>query len=198
VVTDNYLASVLDMQLASARANVLPALKVGKIIDQDGKTLERAKQWRDDDQYAKVCKAIRSDIYPRELLDAIPDPLANRQAAERWFANHTGAGTAAVGKRYPSILCCPKQIQRRHRNAQSQARPPSQTPVKMRARNGCLNVRRHRRKRSDPAPRPCDASRAYQSLYRHSCPLFKRCASPTAAMSAVAPRGPTPSTGMSF
>jgi hypothetical protein len=78
VVTDNYLASVLDMKLASARANVLPALKVAKIIDQDGKTLERAKQWRDDDQYAKVCEEIRSDIYPRELLEAIPDPLANR------------------------------------------------------------------------------------------------------------------------
>jgi hypothetical protein len=106
VVTDNYLASVLDMRQASARANVLPALKVAKIIDQDGKTLERAKQWRDDDQYAQVCEEIRSDIYPRELLEAIPDPLDNRQAAERWFANYTGAGTSAVGKmvRFYSLL----------------------------------------------------------------------------------------------
>jgi hypothetical protein len=76
VVTDNYLASVLDMKPASARANVLPALKVAKIIDRGGKTLEWAKQWRDDDQYAKVCEEIRSDIYPQDLLDAIPDPLA--------------------------------------------------------------------------------------------------------------------------
>jgi hypothetical protein len=36
VVTDSYLASVLDMKLASARVNVLPALKVAKAdqIDQ--------------------------------------------------------------------------------------------------------------------------------------------------------------------
>lgn len=45
----------------------MPALKVAKIIDQDGKTLERAKQWRDDDQYAKVCEEIRSDIYRRDI-----------------------------------------------------------------------------------------------------------------------------------
>jgi hypothetical protein len=124
VVTDNYLASVLDMQLVSARANVLPALKVAKIIDQDGKTLERAKQWRDDDQYAKVCEEIRSDIYPREPLDAIPDPLDNRQAAKRWFANYAGAGTSAVGKmvKFYSLLS-----QADPAKAQKRSKPPKAT-----------------------------------------------------------------------
>jgi hypothetical protein len=98
VVTDNYIASVLNMQLSSARANVLPALKATKIIDADGKALERAKRWRDDDQYSKVCEEIRRDMYPDELLAGIPDPAGNRAAAERWFANHTGAGEGAVRK----------------------------------------------------------------------------------------------------
>ncbi len=98
VVTDNYIASVLNMQLSSARANVLPALKATKIIDPDGKPLERAKRWRDDEQYAKVCEEIRRDVYPDELLNGIPDPSMNRPVAERWFGNHTGAGEAAVRK----------------------------------------------------------------------------------------------------
>lgn len=98
IVTDNYIASVLNMQLSSARANVLPALKATKIIDGDGKPLERAKHWRDDDQYSKVCEEIRRDIYPEDLLAGIPDPSNNRTAAERWFANHTGGGAEAVRK----------------------------------------------------------------------------------------------------
>ena len=98
VVTDNYIASVLNMQLSSARANVLPALKATKIIDGDGKPLERAKRWRDDAQYSKVCEEIRHDIYPEELLTGIPNPSSDRAAAESWFANHTGGGQAAVRK----------------------------------------------------------------------------------------------------
>ena len=42
VVTDNYLATVLDMEIGSARNNVLPYLKQLGIIDDEGKTLERA------------------------------------------------------------------------------------------------------------------------------------------------------------
>jgi hypothetical protein len=98
VVTDSYIAAVLNMQAISARANILPGLKVAKIIDQDGKTLDRAKRWRDDEQYQKVCKEIVKDIYPQELIDAVPDPISNRQVVERWFANHTGFGKVAVRK----------------------------------------------------------------------------------------------------
>ncbi|MCR4304667.1 MAG: DUF5343 domain-containing protein [Gallionella sp.] len=98
VVTDSYIAAVLNMQAKSARANILPGLKAAKIIDQDGKTLERAKRWRDDEQYPKVCKEIVKDMYPQELIDAVPDPISNRQAVERWFANHTGLGEVAVRK----------------------------------------------------------------------------------------------------
>ncbi len=62
VVTDSYLATVLNMQENSARANVLPYLKQLQIIDEEGKTGERAKLWRDDGHYAEVCKAIREEI----------------------------------------------------------------------------------------------------------------------------------------
>jgi hypothetical protein len=96
VVTDSYLATVLDMQPVSARANVLPFLKQLAIIDEDGKTGERAKVWRDDEHYPGVCKSIVGEVYPTELKEAVPNPTVDRVRAERWFAQKTGAGDAAV------------------------------------------------------------------------------------------------------
>jgi hypothetical protein len=96
VVTDNYLATVLNMEVRSARANVLPYLKTLGIVDEDGKTLDRAKQWRDDERYPEVCKAMLKDVYPGDLQEVAPNPSRDRAVAERWFANHTGAGQAAV------------------------------------------------------------------------------------------------------
>jgi hypothetical protein len=96
VVTDNYLATVLEMGVNSARANVLPFLKTLGIVDDEGKSLERAKQWRDDGHYTEVCKAMLKEVYPKDLLEAVPNPDQQRTQAERWFGNHTGAGQAAV------------------------------------------------------------------------------------------------------
>lgn len=96
VVTDNYLATVLEMGVNSARANVLPFLKTLGIIDDEGKTLERAKRWRDDEHYTEACEAMLKEVYPKDLLEAVPDPDKERIQTERWFANHTGAGQAAV------------------------------------------------------------------------------------------------------
>ena len=98
VVTDNYLATVLAMGVESARANVLPFLKTLGIIDGDGKPKERAKLWRDDQHYAEVCQAILKEVYPKDLLDVVPDPRENRNATKRWFANHTGAGDSACSR----------------------------------------------------------------------------------------------------
>lgn len=97
-VTANYLSSALGMEIKSARANVLPYLQAMEIIDEDGKTLDRAKQWRDDTQYADVCQEIIQNIYPADLTDAVPDPSKDRDAASRWFANHTGSGESAVAR----------------------------------------------------------------------------------------------------
>jgi len=96
IVTDNYLATALNTQPRSARANILPYLKDIGLIDQEGKTQDLAKAWRDDKQYADVCKKIRDNLYPDDLIAAVPTPSEDREAIERWFANHTGAGTAAV------------------------------------------------------------------------------------------------------
>ena len=98
IVTDSYIASVLNMKEASARTNILPSLRQVNIIDENGKTKERAKQWRDDAQYNKVCSDIIKEVYPQELLDACPDPILDKESAERWFANHTGSGQVAVRK----------------------------------------------------------------------------------------------------
>lgn len=95
VVTDGYLATVLKMQAQSARANVLPYLKDLGIIDADGKTGERAKQWRDDARYAVVCKQILEEVYPEELRDAVTDST-QRAEAEGWFAHATGTGESAA------------------------------------------------------------------------------------------------------
>lgn len=101
-VTDNYVATVLGMQPNSARANVLPFLEDLGIIGEDNKPTERATLWRDDEHYAEVCKGILKEVYPQDLLDAVPDPNTNRAQAERWFAHRTRAGEAAV-KRMASL-----------------------------------------------------------------------------------------------
>jgi len=103
VVTDSYLATVLEIQANSARANVLPFLKTLGIIDDEGKTGERAKQWRDDGHYAAVCKEILKEVYPQELLDAVTD-ITQRAQAERWFANKTGVGASAA-QRMAALYC---------------------------------------------------------------------------------------------
>jgi hypothetical protein len=97
VVTDGYLATVLEMKASSARANVLPFLKTLGIIDGDGKTGERAKLWRDDARYPTVCKEVLKEVYPQELLDSVTN-TSQRSQAESWFGNQTGAGTAAVSR----------------------------------------------------------------------------------------------------
>jgi hypothetical protein len=97
-VTSNYLATVLNMKEASAKANILPALEAVGLIDAEGMPTGMATRWRDDVEYPEVVKEMREAIYPDELLDAIPDPGNNRDGAERWFANRTGHGGGAATK----------------------------------------------------------------------------------------------------
>jgi hypothetical protein len=68
------------------------------LVDEEGKTSDRARKWRDDAQYKDVCQDIVQAIYSQELLDSAPDPNEDRNPALRWFANHTGAGESAVRK----------------------------------------------------------------------------------------------------
>lgn len=97
-VTDSYLASILNMEKVSAQTNILPTLKQIGLIEEDGKTTELAKKWRDDQDYPNVCKNIINKIYPQELLDAFSDPVSEREKVYRWFSLHTGNGDTAVNK----------------------------------------------------------------------------------------------------
>ena len=97
-VTASYLATVLSMQEQSAKANVLPGLKAVGIIDTDGAPTPRATQWRDDSGYSEVCRQVLTEVYPQELLDAVPDPPTDPGAAEGWFMRTTGCGQNAAKK----------------------------------------------------------------------------------------------------
>ena len=103
LVTDSYLATVLNTQAQSARANVLPFLKSLGIINEDGKPTDRANEWRDDGRYSGACKAILKEVYPQELLDAVPNST-DREQAESWFSHKTKAGEAAVARM--AVLYC--------------------------------------------------------------------------------------------
>lgn len=97
-VTPNYLATVLGIQENSAKANVLPGLRTVGLVEEDGTPSQRANDWRDDERYAQVCKEIREETYPPDLREAVPDPTADRAAAENWFMRATGHGKNAAGK----------------------------------------------------------------------------------------------------
>jgi hypothetical protein len=101
-VTPGFVAAALDMKEQSAQANIIPSLIMMGIVDQEGKPTERAIRWRDDHNYAEVCREIRDDLYPQELRDAVPGPDVDRPAAERWFAFRTGVGQRAA-KRFALV-----------------------------------------------------------------------------------------------
>jgi hypothetical protein len=98
VVTDSYLATVLNMAEPSARSNVTPSLRAFGLINQDGKPTDLVKEWRDDEGYAGACKTILEATYPQELIHAIDDVATGRPKAERWFQNKGGVGQNAAGK----------------------------------------------------------------------------------------------------
>jgi hypothetical protein len=141
VVTDGYLATVLDMEANSARVNVLPYLRTLGIIDDEGRTGERAKLWRDDARYPLLCKEILKEVYPQELLDAVTD-AAQRDQAENWFAHKTGAGASAVRRMatlYSMLLegDASKQqeekVDRAKPEKKAERRPPAAVPASPRA-----------------------------------------------------------------
>ncbi|HWV25078.1 MAG TPA: DUF5343 domain-containing protein [Thermomicrobiales bacterium] len=96
-VTPTWVAGVLpSMSPKSATDNVIRPLRAIGLVDDDGKPTDRARRWRDDDQYPEVCAEILSEVYPEELLDLFPGPEVDRTLAARWFANKTGQGEGTV------------------------------------------------------------------------------------------------------
>ena len=99
-VTDSYLASVLNLQISSAKSVAIPAFKLLGIINSDGTLNDnRARVWRDNEQYSLVCQEIVQELYPQELRDAFPEPSEdNRNSVRQWFARKTGVGDRAANK----------------------------------------------------------------------------------------------------
>lgn len=92
-ITDTYLATVWDTTPESVKNNYMAPLRKLGFIDSDGKATDRARSWREDEDYKSVCEEILHDIYPQELLDIGPD--YNRSSVENWFGRSTGVGEKA-------------------------------------------------------------------------------------------------------
>lgn len=94
VITASYLATILNMGIDSARVNILLYLIRLGIVNDEGIPTERAKYWRDDVEYPKICNQMLKENYPQELLD-IASSQNDRETIGRWFATHTGLGESA-------------------------------------------------------------------------------------------------------
>ncbi|MHB1689039.1 MAG: DUF5343 domain-containing protein [Ignavibacteriaceae bacterium] len=97
-ITPGYVATALDMKESSAKANVMPALIKLGFVDDKFKPKDRVYEWRDDKSYSKVCEEIIKEIYPEELIEALPGPNPPRVSVERWFANKAKVGANAAKK----------------------------------------------------------------------------------------------------
>lgn len=98
VVSASYVATVLEMREHSATGNIIPSLRQFRIIDEAGNPTQRAREWRDDASYPKVCREIRDEVYPPELIAAQPGPTVDRRAVQWWFARRLGVGESASRK----------------------------------------------------------------------------------------------------
>ena len=94
-VNSGYLAGVLNVS-EKATSSVIAALRSFGLIDESGRTTDRANAWRDDQQYRQVTAAMLEEVYPQELRDMAPPPNPDKDAVARWFMRETGAGEGAA------------------------------------------------------------------------------------------------------
>lgn len=94
-ITEEYLASVLGMQIGSVKNNgILSNLRTLGLLDDENKCTDLANRWRLDDTYISACEEIRNRVYPPELIDIGTE----RGAVTTWFMNKSGAGESQAGK----------------------------------------------------------------------------------------------------
>lgn len=94
-ITEEYLASVLGMQIGSVKNNgILSNLRALGLLDDENKCTDLANRWRLDDTYNSACEEIRNRVYPSELIDIGTE----RSAVTAWFMNKSGAGESLAGK----------------------------------------------------------------------------------------------------
>lgn len=98
VVSISYLKSLLGLTSDQSARNILSPLKQMKIIDEEGKPLPRANDWRNDDKYSQVCKDILIEVYPSELLDLFPDENVDNTSVKNWFMDVCAIGASGASK----------------------------------------------------------------------------------------------------
>lgn len=98
VVTVSYLKSLLGLTSDQSARNILSPLKQLKIIDEEGKPLSRANDWRNDAKYPQVCKEMLLDVYPSELLDLFPDDEIDVALVKNWFMDVCAIGASGAFK----------------------------------------------------------------------------------------------------
>lgn len=95
IVTEQYLATVLHIEIAAARQYQRYLKDLG-LIDEDQRPTRLAQEWRDDEQYPDVCRKILDEVYPEGLRDIAPPPNPNRAEVVRWFMHSEGLGKGAA------------------------------------------------------------------------------------------------------
>lgn len=98
LISVSYLKSLLGLTSDQSARNLLSPLKQMKIIDDDGKPLPRANDWRNDDKYQTVCQEILQEIYPNELLELFPEREVDSSSVKNWFMDVCAVGASAAGK----------------------------------------------------------------------------------------------------
>ena len=94
-ITEEYLASILGMKIASVKSNgILANLRTLGLLDEENKCTDLANRWRLDDTYAAACKEMLNHVYPPELIDIGTD----RGAVTTWFMNKSGAGESQANE----------------------------------------------------------------------------------------------------
>lgn len=107
VVDAAYLSNRLGqgtMTIASARNNVLPALKHMGLIDAEGKPTDLVHKWKMDSSFAEACHEILKTAYPQSLIDTVPPDEAEFEAAKRWFMSVAKLGENAARKAATTYL----------------------------------------------------------------------------------------------
>ena len=95
-INEQYLATALGLGQSAAKSYVNPLKKLG-IIDEEGKTTDRANKWRGEQKdYEEACKQMQIEIYPESLNEAIHDPRDEKDKVIRWFMSTLRIGERAA------------------------------------------------------------------------------------------------------
>ncbi len=97
-VSVSYLKSLLNLKSDQSARNIISPLRQMGIIDDDGKPTSRANEWRNDEKYADVCKAIVGEVYPPDLADLFPEVPIDIGKARSWFMDTGRVGESAAAK----------------------------------------------------------------------------------------------------